>query len=285
MKKAQQDIDTLKKSANELKNIKKHQQTQNLMQLKRREEDGEAARRENAKRAELQELWRRIQEQEKLLATPLDTANSLKLSLQKALRKMVESFKHTLNLRMLICSIELNRHDMTETLKLDGVLVEDFDVSQKNFNRHFEDCYQKLNFESRSTKRQKLTKAQTLTELGENQDYNENSFLMKQYEKEKLEYEKRMREKLYGKKKKRSKIPLKERRRIRFFNSLHRRGLNPDQESSQKTNVIYTQVSKQISNYQKSENKHINHIVKEFDEATRKISSASGGVVLNKKWS
>ena len=117
---------------------------------------------------------------------------------------------------------------------------DDFDVTQKNFNRHFDDCYQKLNYESRSQKRQKLTKTLTITDLGENQDYNENSFLMKQYEKEKQEYEKRMKEKLYGKKKKKSKIPLKERKRIRFFNSLHRRGLNPDQVSSHKTNVIYT---------------------------------------------
>jgi len=51
------------------------------MQLKRREEDSEAARRENAKRAELQELWKKIQEQERLLNQPLDTANTLKLSL------------------------------------------------------------------------------------------------------------------------------------------------------------------------------------------------------------
>ena len=30
-----------------------------------------------------------------------------------------------------------------------------------------------------------MTKAQTINEIGENQDFNENSFLMHQYEKEK----------------------------------------------------------------------------------------------------
>ena len=56
----------------------------------------------------------------------------------------------------------------------------------------------------------------------------ENSFLEKQYDKEKQEHEKRVWEQENGKRKKKSKIPLKERRKIRFFNGLHKRGLNSD---------------------------------------------------------
>ncbi len=228
MKKAKDDIKQLQKSANQLKTLKKYQQNQNQLNLKRKEEDTEVVRKENAKHAELQELWRKIQEQEKLLNTPLETANTLKISLQKAIRKMVESFKHTLNLRMLVCQIDLNRQETYEQLKEEGQLPKDFDITQKNFNKHYDECYQKLNNEARSKKRVKLTKAQTLTQIGENQEYNENSFLAKQYEKEKAEHEKREHRLLHGKKKKKSKVTYRERKRIRFFNSLHRRGLNPD---------------------------------------------------------
>ncbi len=49
-----------------------------------------------------------------------------------------------------------------------------------------------------------------------------------QYSKEKIDFEKRLQIQIYGKKKKKSKVSLKERKKARFFNSLHKRGLNPD---------------------------------------------------------
>ena len=76
---------------------------------------------------------------------------------------------------------------------------------------------------------------------------------------------------------------MKERRKIRFFNSLHKRGLNPDKVSDYKTNVKYTQIQKTISNYQKSENQFINKIVKDFEEVSKEIDQASGVVAINKK--
>ncbi|CDW75796.1 UNKNOWN [Stylonychia lemnae] len=291
-KRAQDEIKHLQKSANELKVLKKTKQLENQMNLKQsKQQDPDSdqsqlfIKKTNPKKAELQELWRKIEEQQKMLDQPLDTANTLKLTLQKAIRKLVESCKQTLHLKMLVFQIDFNRCDLLDLLSCDNLELEEYEISQRKFNKHYDECYQKLNFETRNFKKAKLTKAQTISELGENQEYNENSFLNHQYEKEKNEFEKRLKEKLYGKRKKKSKYTIKERKKIRFFNGLHKRGLNPDKVSSHQTNVQYTQVFKTISNYQKSETRFINKMVNEFDEAAKKISTASGYIPLPKKWS
>lgn len=56
-------------------------------------------------------------------------------------------------------------------------MVKDFEMDMAYFKKNYKDCYQKLNLEQRQVKRGKQTKARAITELGENQDYNENSFL------------------------------------------------------------------------------------------------------------
>eukprot|EP00347_Sterkiella_histriomuscorum_P000898 403374099 len=288
LKKAKDDILILQKSANELKNRKRHKQLENQLNLKKRDDD-EAdmlfIKATNPKKAELQELWKKIEEQQKLLEQPLDTANTLKLSLQQALKKMVESWKFVLHLKIMVFQIDLNKADFEDKLKTDCNVqpTEQYEISQKNFNKHYDDVYNKLNYH-RAKRQNKLTKAQTLTEFNDGQEYNENSFLKNQYEKEKEEYERKMKEKLHGKRKKKHKYNLKERKKIKFFNSLHKRGLNPDKVSDHQTNVKYTQVFKQISNYQKQENKFINRLVNDFENANNRISSASGAVYISKKF-
>ena len=80
-------------------------------------------------------------------------------------------------------------------------------------------------------------------------EYNENSFMANQYEKEKEENARKVKERKYGKAKKKSKVPYKERQKIKFFNTLQKRGINSDKEYHHKTNVKYTQVYKKISQY------------------------------------
>ena len=103
-------------------------------------------------------------------------------------------------------------------MKQDGILPQDFEVNQKNFNKHYDQCYQKLNHETRRGGAKKAKGGgkqpqQTLGELGDGQDLNEVSFIRHQYDREKAEYERRLKEALFGKRKKKSKLSLQERRR------------------------------------------------------------------------
>jgi len=87
---------------------KKMQQQENLLSLKRKTQDDDwetnsSASKLSAQRAMFSQIWTKIQEQEKLLSQPIDQENSLKKSLQGALRKMIENFQRTLHLKMLLC--------------------------------------------------------------------------------------------------------------------------------------------------------------------------------------
>eukprot|EP00347_Sterkiella_histriomuscorum_P016781 403351878 len=288
-KKAEKEIKNLIKSTHELKQKKKLQQQENLISLKKIVEDEQIEvaliqKQMNAQRAQLTEIWVKIKEQEQVLSQPLDTSNTLKMSLQNALKRMIQTFQRFLHFKVLLYQIDMNRQSLIDILNQEGLLPQEFDIMQRNFNKHYELCYQKLNLENRLSKQKKNVKAQHLNDINDNQDFNENSFLKNQYEKEKVEFEKRYNEMMYGKKKKKSKLSYKERKRMRFFNSLHKRGYNQDKMSEHQTNVKYTQAQKTISSYQKNENLFINKLVQDFENAEKQISMANGQVAINKKY-
>ena len=78
---------------------------------------------------------------------------------------MVENFKHTLNLKMLVCQIDFNYNSVVESLYLDigggrELLeqIKDCDIKQKKFNQHYEQAYQKLNADTRVFQKKKNAK-------------------------------------------------------------------------------------------------------------------------------
>lgn len=74
----------------------------------------------------------------------------------------------TLHLKMLVFQIDFNRTDLIEQLTSENLDLGEFEISQREFFKHYDECYQKLNHDTRNFKKAKLTKAQTLNELGEN---------------------------------------------------------------------------------------------------------------------
>lgn len=76
-KKAETDIQQLLKATNKLKMKKKMQQQENLLNLKRKNQDDDwetnsSASKLSAQRAMFSQIWSKIQEQEKLLSQPID---------------------------------------------------------------------------------------------------------------------------------------------------------------------------------------------------------------------
>jgi hypothetical protein len=71
---------------------------------------------------------------------------------------MIESFKKTLHLKILVYQLDINKQMLYESLMQDNKLPADFDINQRTFNKHYEQCYQKLNLEVRSPKKGKQSK-------------------------------------------------------------------------------------------------------------------------------
>ena len=73
-----------------------------------------------------------------ILSKPYDTENILQKSLQNAIKKMIESFKKTLHLKILVYQLDINKQMLYESLMQDNKLPADFDINQKTFNKHYE---------------------------------------------------------------------------------------------------------------------------------------------------
>jgi len=154
---------------------------------------------------------------------------------------MIESLKSALHLKLMVIQIDGNlKHLQEEILSNQRGEEMDCELSMKYFEKHFMECYDKLNKAPLTAKKPKNKKQQKNDFEEEVHEVNENSFIAHQYNTEKVIHEKKVHEQIYGKQKKKSKIPLKERRRIKFFNKLQKRGINPDKEHHHKTNVLYT---------------------------------------------
>ena len=87
---------------------------------------------------------------------------------------MIDSFKRSLHIKMIIIQLEQNIKDFEASIEKEKV---DFDITQKHFNKHYDEYYQKLHASNIQNKKSKGKKQQKNEIEIEGQEVNENSFL------------------------------------------------------------------------------------------------------------
>ncbi len=144
--------------------------------------------------------------------------NEFKMKLQSAIRQRLQITAQFIHLKAIVCLVHINKTNVIEEMEMKSEDLEEFDwdIDQRNFNEHYNECISKLQASKKqslfSKKKTKgalvIQEALALSEEG--QQGNEISFINRMYEKVKEINEKKARDYLLkGKKKKRSKTSIK----------------------------------------------------------------------------
>jgi hypothetical protein len=136
----------------------------------------------NDKKKIFSDIWKKFQEQEDMISQQPETENTLTKHFRSALLKMIDSFKRALHIKMIVIQIDHNLKNVRDDLASEDKVKDiDFEVTQQNFNKHYDDCYQKLNVANISPAKSKNRKQQKTEFETEGNEVNENSFLAHQY--------------------------------------------------------------------------------------------------------